>query len=70
MGDFFIMSYDCYLPKDCGVDDLKMSDYGIKTSEFDLLAKNARETMGGLFFLDPDNLTHDDCVKIYQESYK
>ena len=58
------------IQKDCGVDNLKMSDYGIKTSEFDLLAKNARETMGGLFFLDPDDLTHDDCVKIYQESYK
>lgn len=33
--------------KDCGVDDLKMSDYGIQKSELETLAKNARETMGG-----------------------
>jgi len=58
------------LQKKCGVDNLKMSDYGIKESEFDTFAKNAVETMGGLFYLDCYKLSHDDVVKIYKDSYK
>lgn len=58
------------LQKDCGVADLKMSDFGIEESEFDILAKNARETMGGLFTADPKELSHEQCVSIYQKSYR
>jgi alcohol dehydrogenase len=58
------------LQKKCGVDDLKMSDYGIKETEFDTFAKNAFETMGGLFYLDRHKLNHDDVVKIYKDSFK
>lgn len=58
------------LQKDCGVDGLKMSDFGIREGELDTLAKNARETMGGLFGADPCDLTHDQCVAIYQKSYR
>lgn len=58
------------LQKACGVDDLKMSDYGITPSEFDALAKNAREAMGGLFYSDPCEMTHDECVEIYRKSFK
>ena len=52
---------------DCGVNDLKMSDYGITPEEFDDLAKNARQTMDGV---DPCDLSHEDCVNIYRRSYK
>lgn len=58
------------LQKDCGVDNLKMSDFGIRETELDTLAKNARETMGGLFGADPSELTHEQCVAIYQKSYR
>lgn len=58
------------LQKKCGVDNLKMSDYGIKETELDILAENAVRTMGGLFNLDRHKLTHDDIVKIYKQSYK
>lgn len=58
------------LQEDCGVADLKMSDYGIKPEEFDEMAKNARETMGGLFMCDRSPLSHEDCVAIYEKSYK
>lgn len=58
------------LQEDCGVSDLKMSEYGIVPSEFDTLAKNARETMGGLFYSDPCELSHEDCVSIYRNSYR
>ena len=58
------------LQKDCGVDELKMSDYGIKPDEFEALAKNAKETMPGLFLCDRVELSLEDCVNIYKESYK
>lgn len=58
------------LQKDCSVADLKMSDFGIQESELDILARNARETMGGLFGADPCELSHEQCVAIYQKSYR
>jgi alcohol dehydrogenase len=58
------------LQEDCGVADLKMSDYGIKPEEFDDMAKNARETMGGLFKCDRSPLSHEACVAIYEKSYR
>ncbi len=58
------------LQKDCGVHGLKMSDFGIREDEFDTLAKNARETMGGLFAADPQELSHEECVAIFRKSYK
>ena len=58
------------LQEACGVADLKMSDYGIEKDEFDKMAKNARETMGGLFICYPCPLSHEDCVKIYEKAYR
>lgn len=58
------------LQKDCGVADLKMSDYGITPDEFNKLAANARETMGGLFAANPCEMTHEDCVEVYRKSYR
>lgn len=54
----------------CGVDNLKMSDYGINPTEFEAIAKNAKETMGGLFLADPIELSIYDCVKIFEKSYR
>lgn len=65
--DFIIMLDK--LQKDCGVDNLKMSDYQFKPDEFLTLARNARETMGGLFASDPVELSEADCVKIFEQSY-
>lgn len=58
------------LQKACGVAELKMSDYGITPAEFETLAKNARDSMGGLFQKDPAELSLADCVEIYQNSYR
>jgi len=58
------------LQEKCGVNNLKMSDYGIKETEFDTLAENAVKTMGGLFNFDPGKLTHNNIVKIYKDSFK
>lgn len=58
------------LQEECGVADLKMSDYGIRPGEFETLAKNAKETMGGLFLCDRSELSIEDCVAIFEASYK
>ena len=58
------------LQKKCGVDALKMSEYGITKEELPEIVKNARHTMGGLFKNDRIVLSDADCLKIYEASYK
>lgn len=58
------------LQKACGVDQLKMSDYGITPDEFTKIAANAKETMGGLFISDRVPLSVEDCAEILKESYR
>lgn len=58
------------LQKACGVDDLKMSDYGIRPEEMMTLAVNARETMGGLFLANPCPLNDEDCARIFTKAYR
>ena len=58
------------LMRECGVADLKMSDYGISPSEFPRFVKEARETMGGLFEFDPEPLTDEEVEAIYLASYR
>ena len=58
------------LQKECGVDDLKMSDYGFKPEESMTLAVNARETMGGLFLSNPCEMTNEECAGIFDKSYR
>lgn len=58
------------LQKACGVNKLKMSDYGITPDEFPKFAKNARATMGWLFSADRVPYTQAVCEKVYAESYK
>ncbi|MBW9173035.1 iron-containing alcohol dehydrogenase [Clostridium estertheticum] len=58
------------LQKACGVDELKMSDYGIAPDEFDKIATNARETNGFLFTANPCEMTHKDVVDVLENSYR
>jgi len=58
------------LQKACGVDGLKMSDYGISPDEFPAMARLARSALGALFDCDPVPLSDDDIVKIFKESYR
>lgn len=58
------------LQKECGVADLKMSDYGIQNDEFMTLAKNARATMGGLFACDRVPMSDEECAGIFERSYR
>ncbi len=58
------------LQEDCGVADLKMSDYGITSDEFGKFAANAKTTMSFLFPSDRTPLSDEDCIAIYQAAYK
>lgn len=58
------------LQKDCGVDQLKMSDHGITLEEMPLLADNARHAMGGLFNVDCYQLTMEETVDIMKKAFK
>ena len=54
----------------CGVDNLKMSDYGISPDEFPKMVQNTRDAMGFLLQFDPAPLTNDDMLNIYKKSYR
>ena len=58
------------LQKDCGVEDLKMSDYGFTKDECMTLAVNARETMGGLFLANPCEMSDEECAGIFEKAYR
>ncbi|HIR37365.1 MAG TPA: iron-containing alcohol dehydrogenase [Candidatus Limisoma gallistercoris] len=59
-----------YLQKECGVDGIKLSDYGITPDDFPRFADNAVNTMGGLFAFDPRPLDRAEIIDIYAKSYK
>lgn len=58
------------LQEDCGVADLRMSDYGIKFEDCRKFAENARATTMRLIKNDPAETTNDDFTGIYERSYK
>lgn len=58
------------LQKACGVENLKMSDYGFEKSECMKIARNARETMGGLYPANPCEMTDEDVAGVLERSYR
>ena len=49
----------------CGMDGLRLSDFGITKDEFPALADNARTTMGMLFDADRFTLSQEECVELF-----
>ena len=58
------------LQEACGVAALQMSDYGITAKEFETFMHNSREVMGIMFTSDRIQMSDEDIVNIYKESYK
>lgn len=58
------------LQKDCGVDNLKMSDYGFEKEEAMTLAKGARSMQGGLYPANPCETTDEDIAAMFERSYR
>ena len=57
------------LIKNVGMDNLKLSDYGIKKEDAKKYAKNALDTMGGLFAIAPYNLSLEETTSIYEACF-
>ncbi|MGE4564381.1 MAG: iron-containing alcohol dehydrogenase [Victivallaceae bacterium] len=58
------------LRRDCGVAELKMSDFGITRQELAAINDNAWATMGALFELDPVKLTAGESLAILEQSWR
>lgn len=58
------------LQEQCGVADLKMSDYGITSDEFDKFTHNSRYVMGIMFTSDRVQMSDQDIVSVFEKSYK
>ena len=58
------------LKRECGVDGLKMSDYGIKPDEMEQLARNAHKMMSNLFAMDRYTLSLKENVDIFMAAYR
>lgn len=58
------------LRKVCGMDELKMSDYGITEDELSDIAANSKATMGVLFIGDPAKPTVEDIEEILRKSFR
>lgn len=58
------------LQRACGVDQLKMSEWGIKLTDLPALAENARSAGASAFEQDPVALTFEDTVSIYHAAWR
>jgi alcohol dehydrogenase len=52
-----------------GLEQHKLSDFGIQRTDLRRLAENAFHTMGKLFAITPVKLTLDDATAIYERAY-
>ena len=57
------------LQKACKVDDIKLSDYGVKREDLPEIAQNSKFT-SGLYENDPHNFSDEDILTILEKSYK
>lgn len=58
------------MKKECHVENIRLSDWGLKAEDLPQMTQNARDTMGGLFMFDPHPLLEDEVLEIYQKSFK
>ena len=64
----FLTALDA-LQKECSVDGLALSSFGMSPEEFPALTCNARETMGGLFEVDPVVVSDGDVLEILSDAF-
>lgn len=56
------------LKKQCGVDTLRLADYGVKPEDCERIADNAIDTMSVLLHVDPRPLDREEIIAILRES--
>lgn len=76
MGDTGASTPDAFLKQleefmiECNVNDLKMSDWGIKPEDFPKMVRTARSTMQIFFEHDRVPVSDEECLEILESSYK
>ena len=58
------------MKRSCGVDNIRLSDWGITMADFERFADNAIATGGAMLDLDPRFLNREELIGIYMDSYK
>ena len=58
------------MKKECGMDNLKLSDWGMKEEDLPEMVTNARDMAGGFYSFDVRPLTDEEVLDIYKKSYK
>lgn len=58
------------LQKACGVDNIALSAYGVDVARAAEYARIARDTMGGLYEVDPAPLSDEAAIQIYERSFR
>lgn len=54
----------------CEVSEIKMSEYGMKYDELPKYVVNSRENMGGLYEVDPIEISDEAVLEMFQKSFK
>ncbi len=58
------------MKRQCGVDDIKLSQWGIQPSDFERFADNAIATGQAMLDLDPRFLNRHEIIDLYAEAYR
>lgn len=58
------------MQRECGVDNIKLSEWGITPADFDKFVGNAVDTGATMLSLDPRFLSKEEMASIYMDSYK
>jgi len=58
------------LIRSIGLEDERLSNYGVKKDDFKSLAENSFHAMGGLYEVTPVKLSLDDVIAIYEKAYR
>ena len=53
----------------CGVDSLRLSDYGVRREEFPEAVRLAKQVAADLFKVDPVRFSEEDILKVFEASY-
>lgn len=58
------------MQRECGVSDIRLSEYGITPADFEAMVDNACATGQGMLDQDPRFLNREELIDIYLQSYK
>lgn len=58
------------MQRECGVADIRLSDWGVTPDDFEALVETATATSQAMLDLDPRFLNREELIQIYSQAYK